>query len=75
MSPVRSQMDGTPMPWSSLSSSEWQSRPVVMPGWRANPTILTAVLAVALSALMGVAMVKLGTVQRELKAILIMAAC
>lgn len=40
----------------------------------ASSTLLAIVLAVALSALAGIMMVKLGTVQRELKAILIMAA-
>jgi hypothetical protein len=44
------------------------------PRWPAGPTLLTAVLAVVLSALAGVMIVKLGTVQRELKAILIMVA-
>jgi hypothetical protein len=43
--------------------------------WRARrSTILTALLAVALSTLIGIAMVKLGTVQRELKAVLIVVA-
>jgi len=43
--------------------------------WRARrSTILTVLLAVALSALVGIAMVKLGTVQRELKAVLIIVA-
>jgi hypothetical protein len=37
-------------------------------------TLITAVVAVLLSVLVGVAMVKLGSVQRELKAMLIMAA-
>jgi hypothetical protein len=40
--------------------------------WRS--TALTVVIAVTLSALVGVAMVRLGSVQRELKAVLIMAA-
>lgn len=42
--------------------------------WPGNPTILTAVLAVALSALAGIAMVKLGSLQHELKALLIVMA-
>jgi hypothetical protein len=43
--------------------------------WRARrSTIFTVLLAVALSALVGIAMVKLGTVQRELKAVLIIVA-
>ncbi len=43
--------------------------------WRSmRSTAITAVVAVVLSALMGIAMVKLGSVQRELKAMLIMAA-
>jgi O-antigen ligase len=44
-------------------------------GWRSTrATILTAIVAVTLSALAGIAMVKLGTAQRELKALLIIAA-
>jgi hypothetical protein len=44
-------------------------------GWRSvRFTILTAIVAVVLSALAGIAMVKLGSTQRELKALLIMAA-
>jgi hypothetical protein len=39
-----------------------------------RPTILAALLAVVLSAAVGLAMVRLGTVQRELKAVLIMVA-
>ena len=51
------------------------SRPPLAANWRsAHSTLLTALLAVILSALVGIAMVKLGTVQRELKAILIMVA-
>jgi O-Antigen ligase len=51
------------------------SRPPLAANWRsAHSTLLTALLAVILSALVGIAMVKLGTVQRELKAILIMGA-
>jgi O-Antigen ligase len=43
--------------------------------WRSRQdSILVALLAVVLSVLVGLAMVKLGTVQRELKAILIMVA-
>jgi hypothetical protein len=49
------------------------SRPRSAANWRsAHSTLLTALFAVILSALVGIAMVKLGTVQRELKAILIM---
>jgi O-antigen ligase len=51
------------------------SRPRFAANWRSmRSTILTALVAVVLSALVGIAMVKLGSVQRELKALLIMAA-
>ena len=41
------------------------SRPPLAANWRsAHSTLLTALLAVILSALVGIAMVKLGTVQR-----------
>jgi O-antigen ligase len=51
------------------------SRPRLADGWRSTrTTILTTLIAVTLSALVGIAMVRLGTTQRELKALLIMAA-
>jgi O-antigen ligase len=51
------------------------SRPRLADGWRSKrSTLLTALIAVTLSALVGIAMVRLGTTQRELKALLIMAA-
>jgi O-antigen ligase len=51
------------------------SRPRPVANWSSeHSTLLTALLAVILSVLMGIAMVKLGTVQRELKAILIVVA-
>jgi hypothetical protein len=51
------------------------SRTRLAANWRSTrSTIITAVIAVTLSALLGIAMVKLGSVQRELKAMLIMAA-
>jgi O-Antigen ligase len=48
------------------------SRIRLAPSWRS--TVLTVLVALTLSGLVGVAMVKLGSVQRELKAVLIMAA-
>ena len=42
--------------------------------WPASSTLLTVLVAVAISAFAGIVIVKLGTVQRELKAILIMVA-
>jgi O-antigen ligase len=51
------------------------SRTSPVANWRsARSTVITALVAVMLSALVGIAMVRLGSVQRELKAILIMAA-
>jgi hypothetical protein len=51
------------------------SRPRLAANLRAmRSTFLTALVAIVLSALVGIAMVKLGSVQRELKAMLIMAA-
>lgn len=51
------------------------SRPRFVVNWRsARSTLLTALVAVTLSAMAGIAMVKLGSVQRELKALLIVAA-
>lgn len=51
------------------------SRTRLVANWRSTrSTIVTALVAVMLSALLGIAMVKLGSVQRELKAMLIMAA-
>jgi hypothetical protein len=51
------------------------SRTRLVANWRSSrSTILTVVVAVVLSAFLGVAMVKLGSVQRELKAMLIIAA-
>jgi O-antigen ligase len=51
------------------------SRPRFATSWRsARSTILTAIIAVTLSALAGIAMVRLGSTQRELKALLIIAA-
>ena len=51
------------------------SRPRFAASWRsARATVLTALIAVTLSALAGIAMVRLGTAQRELKALLIIAA-
>jgi hypothetical protein len=51
------------------------SRSHLVTNWRSmRSTLVTAAVAIVLSALVGIAMVKLGSVQRELKAVLIMAA-
>jgi O-antigen ligase len=55
----------------------WRWSRSKLPSRRPSPfrsTLLTALVAVTLSALVGVAMVRLGTAQRELKALLIMVA-